>query len=148
MPRGHPSCVKEESVPTEDSSMIVLETSAGNGFTFRSSVGADSQIVETEHVRARYEILRKRHAFREANRDFEVGFNGATKGANWFVRVWAWRCIWLCLGITYRFRIEILSLNFEILEKDWGIRLAGNGMRRTVQKRACEDCDRRSREAN
>lgn len=44
-PKGQPSWVKVESVPTDESSMIVLDTSAGVGLV---GVGA---AIETKHLK-------------------------------------------------------------------------------------------------
>lgn len=49
IPRGQPSWVKVERVPDEDNSIIVLETSAGKGFTWVVVDG--SEATETEHFK-------------------------------------------------------------------------------------------------
>lgn len=67
IPRGQPSWVKVESVPHEDNSIIVLETSAGKGLIWVVVVG--SEATEMEHFIGK---LRVGFGLRERKlRDFE-----------------------------------------------------------------------------
>lgn len=57
-PKGQPSWVGVDKVPTEDNSIIVLETSAGYGFpllVFSDWIGSDT--TETAHLRGPIENL-------------------------------------------------------------------------------------------
>lgn len=60
MPKGHPSWVGMDKVPTEDNSRIVLETSAGNGLPLPLLVKTGSETTETAHLRDPIENLGRR----------------------------------------------------------------------------------------
>jgi len=92
-PRGQPSWVKVERVPTDESSMILLETSAGKGLWVEAVAGV-SKVVETEH---RSEIGRDGSRFREMNSRLSMGLAKFGDGRRLRAKDWVWSCILVAL---------------------------------------------------
>lgn len=95
-PSGQPSWVRVERVPTEESSMMLLETSAGKGLWVEAerwwwvAVNGVSEAVETEHRR---EIGRDGSRLRVMNSRLSVGFPKFGDGRRLRAKDWVWSCI-------------------------------------------------------
>lgn len=86
IPKGQFSSVKVERVPTDASSIMVLETSAGNGLLLLNSKWVGSDTTESEHFRARNRDWRNGFGFGGVNWVLVMGFEEVRDGAKWVAR--------------------------------------------------------------